>query len=368
MSLMKEQIRWLYARLTVQQLQNAKVILGDVSTLVGAKPYQLAKIGLSKSQVERLQSPWPDELEKTMVWLEENRDCVVIDGLSSDYPSLLLEVSDAPAVLLAKGDVSLLSKPQIAIVGSRKPTQQGRDIAHHFAKSLAALGFVICSGMALGVDAAAHRGALAAKAKTIAVVGTGLARVYPRQHHQLMDDIIKQGVVISELPPFSAAKAEHFPQRNRLISGLSLGVLVIEAARRSGSLSTAHHAARQGREVFAVPGSIYNALSKGCHYLIKQGAKLVEQIQDIMDELGHYSVTVADRAPTADLPTHSEKNRNSLDKEHLNLLDCVDDSHTSVDIITKRSGLTVGDVMAKLLTLEVAGFVTKNVGGFQKNS
>ena len=202
------------------------------------------------------------------------------------YPKALLEISDPPAMLYAKGDLSTLNLPSIAIVGSRNASTQGEKNAENFAQALAESGLCIVSGMALGIDGAAHRGALKAnQGRTIAVVGTGLDIVYPSKHRDLAHQIASQGLMLSEFAIGTPSRPENFPQRNRIISGLSLGCLVVEANIHSGSLVTAKFATEQGREVFAIPGSIHSPVSKGCHLLIKQGAKLVDTTKDITDEL-----------------------------------------------------------------------------------
>ena len=194
------------------------------------------------------------------------------------YPELLKQIADPPSILFVQGDVSLLAKWQIALVGSRNPSASGRDTAYEFSRYLAQDGITINSGLAMGIDAASHQGALAAGGKTIAVIGTGLDRVYPAKHRELAHEIASTGAIVSEFALGTSPRAENFPRRNRIISGLSLGTVVVEAAVKSGSLITARMAMEQGREVFAIPGSIHNPLARGCHQLIRQGAKLVENI------------------------------------------------------------------------------------------
>ncbi len=237
------------------------------------------------------QGPNIEDTALALKWLEKDNNHLITLA-DTHYPQSLLEIPDPPPVLYAKGDLSCLAMPAIAIVGSRNASVQGEDNAKEFAYALSEQGFCIISGMALGIDAAAHRGALKNKqGKTIAVVGTGLDIVYPAQHRELAHQIVDQGLVISEFPIGTPSRPENFPRRNRMISGLSLGCLVVEANTKSGSLMTAKLAAEQGREVFAIPGSIHSPLSKGCHELIKQGAKLVDCIQDITNELASTSHT-----------------------------------------------------------------------------
>ena len=219
-----------------------------------------------------------------MRWLSlENNFLVTL--ADSHYPKALLEINDPPPVLYAKGKLGLLNQPSIAIVGSRNATTQGKENAEAFAKGLSSYGLCIVSGLALGIDGAAHRGALQANGSTIAVAATGLDIVYPSKHLDLAHQIAKHGLLISEFSLGETSKPENFPRRNRLISGLSLGCLVVEASLQSGSQITARLSTEQGREVFVIPGSIHSPTSKGCHQLIKQGAKLVDNLQDIIEDL-----------------------------------------------------------------------------------
>ncbi len=274
-----------------------------------------------------------------------------------DYPAALLQIANPPPLIYLKGRRELLGRPAIAIVGSRHGTPQGLLDAHAFAATLSACGLCIVSGLALGIDAAAHRGGLAGISSTIAVVGTGLDIVYPRTNHPLAHDIAKRGLLISEFSLGTVAKSGNFPRRNRLISGLSLGCLIIEAAQRSGSLITARLAAEQGREVFALPGAIHSPLSKGCHALIKQGAKLVEGAQDILDEISWQSPAIIPQA------TNHDESPSVATPEREQLLSVM--SHTPCDISTlaTRSGLTAEVVCAMLLSMELGGEVAVLPGG-----
>jgi len=248
----------------------------------------------------------------------------------------------------------LLNQPQIAIVGSRNPSPQGVQTAQQFATTLAQYGFVITSGLALGIDAAAHQGALAASGRTIAVAGTGLDRVYPARHKQLATDILQHGTIISEFPPGTAAKANHFPRRNRIISGLCLGLLVVEAAKQSGSLITARLALEQNREVFAIPGSIHNPLARGCNALIRQGAKLVETTDDIFEELGQYNQQPTNKP--------AENFKTTLDPEQENLLNLVQFSPTTIDYLIEETGLSIEIISSILLVLELEGYIASQPG------
>jgi len=234
-----------------------------------------------------LQNPNWYLVEKDIQWLAQpNHHLLTLHD--PNYPPLLREIYDPPPLLFIQGDYSLLSSRQLSIVGTRRSTREGEQIAWKFANALSHQGFSITSGMALGIDGASHWGALAATGKTIAVIGQGLDKIYPPQHHKLAQKIVETGAIISEFTPDTPIKREHFLRRNRIISGLSIGTLLIETPERSGALSTARSAIEQGREVFAVPGSIHNPLAKGCHQLIKDGAKLVEKLEDIIEELPSY--------------------------------------------------------------------------------
>jgi DNA processing protein len=237
----------------------------------------------------------------------------------------------------------------------------GAETARDFARSLSRAGLVITSGLALGVDSASHQGALDGGGQTVAVFGTGLDRVYPARNRKLAHAIVEQGgALVSEYPPGMEPLPANFPRRNRIISGLSLGTLVVEAALRSGSLITARYAAEQGREVFAIPGSIHNPLARGCHRLIRQGAKLVETAQDIIEELAPQL-----RAALAEAgPDRGEAEQPGMDEEYRRLLECLDDGTSSVDQLVQRSGLTADAVSSMLLLLELQGYVVSTAGGY----
>jgi len=281
------------------------------------------------------------------------------------YPPQLRDLADAPAWLYVKGDPDWLARPMVAIVGSRNATQQGLRDATAFAQTLSEAGFTIVSGLALGVDGAAHEGGLAGIGSTVAVVGTGLDRVYPARHRDLAHRLAAQGAIVSEFPLGTLPKTGHFPRRNRIISGMSLGVLVVEAALESGSLITARQAAEQGRDVFAIPGSIHSALAKGCHRLIKQGAKLVESAQDILEELGPrvagYQAAPANNLGTSSPPTPQDAGREDA------LLAVLTPGPLALDQLAERLGLTVDALSVRLLSAELAGTVARLPGGlFQR--
>jgi DNA processing protein len=270
-----------------------------------------------------------------------------------EYPGALLDIPDPPSVLYVRGRCELLGQPGLAIVGSRNATPQGEGNAKAFASALAAEGLCIVSGLALGIDAAAHRGALNAGGSTVAIIGTGADRLYPARNQALATEIAEKGAIVSEFPLGTPAAAANFPRRNRLISGLSRGVLVVEAAVESGSLITARMAGEQGREVFAIPGSIHSPQSRGCHRLIRQGAKLVETAQDIMEELG---CVIEDRK-------QASKNDDATDDPAAQILACTGFDPVTMDELVARSGLTAEALSVILLQLELDGRVSSLPGG-----
>ena len=326
----------------------------SVEQIFHASPSTLSGIGLSHKVIDALQNPPWELVEHDLHWLEfpENHALTYEDA---GYPEQLREIASPPAVLFVKGDPGLLRKPQIAMVGSRNPSQVGIRTATEFAQALAEAGFVITSGMALGIDAASHQGALNVGGHTIAIAGTGLDRVYPACHKQLATEIAMSGALVSEFPNGTLAKAGHFPRRNRIISGLCQGLLVVEAAQQSGSLITAKLALEQNREVFAIPGSIHNPLARGCNALIKQGAKLVETVEDIFEEVGQYNQIY--RCGDAQIT------QTTLDLEQQNLLKLIPYSPITVDILVQESGLSVEIVSSMLLVLELQGYVAAAAGG-----
>ncbi|MDR3490652.1 MAG: DNA-processing protein DprA [Gammaproteobacteria bacterium] len=332
----------------------------SIKKLFAAPAEELQSAGLTPKEIYAVQNPNWRAAEKDLAWSQQS-DCHLVTQSDQAYPAFLRELNDAPALLYVQGDVTQLSQPQLAIVGTRNPTPSGKDTAVHFAYSLARAGLVITSGLAIGIDTASHEGALAASAKTIAVIGSGLEQIYPYSNRALAKKIISQGAMVSEFPPDTRPKPQYFPRRNRLISGLSLGVLVVEAAIRSGSLITARFASEQGREVFAIPGSIHNPLARGCHQLLRLGAKLVESTEDILEELGSLYKALSEPpvkpAPAADLSSQMQE-----------MLLHIDYSVTAMDTIIVRSGLTASAVSSMLLSLELRGLVQIVPGGYARSS
>jgi len=298
------------------------------------------------------------QIEDDLAWFSQPNRYIILQK-ENNYPSLLKEISDPPSILYAQGDIELLSQWKMAIVGSRNPSRSGRDTAFEFGQFLAQGDIAICSGMAMGIDAAAHQGALSGQGKTIAVIGTGLDRIYPAKHSELAYEIVEKGLMVSEFPLGTPPRSENFPRRNRIISGLSLGTLVVEAATKSGSLITARQALEQGREVFAIPGSIHNPLARGCHQLIREGAKLVETASDIIEELG---ALAAVSLPATD-SFQTRQNADELDGEYQVLLDCLAYDPVEVDSLIQVSGLTADAVSSMLLLLELQGQVESLPGG-----
>ena len=313
---------------------------------------------------QALQAP-PATLEAALArllqWLDESPDHHVLTLADPRYAPELLQTADPPVLLYLKGRPEVLRHPQrLAIVGSRNPTPQGETNARQFARALGEAGVCVVSGLALGVDAAAHTGALDAGAPTIAVVGTGLDRVYPSRHLALAHRIAAQGAIVSEYPLGTPPLAAHFPQRNRIIAGLSQGTLVVEAAVQSGSLITARLAAEQGREVFAIPGSIHAPQSRGCHALIRQGAKLVESAHDILEDL-----RVTDPASSADGFDTAAAGReaDALPDDPDGLLQALGHDPVGLDALQARTGLDTAHLQARLLELELQGAVGRLPGG-----
>jgi DNA processing protein len=308
-----------------------------------------------------LADPQSDVMEGALNWAAKDNH-YVFTLADADYPQALLRTADPPPLIYVIGRPELLNLPALAIVGSRSATPQGIANAEQFARSFADAGLCIVSGLALGIDAAAHRGALAGAASTIAVVGTGADIVYPSRNRDLASAIAAAGAIISSYPLGTPAIGANFPRRNRMISGLALGVLVVEAAIQSGSLITARLAGEQGREVFAIPGSIHSPLAKGCHRLIKQGAKLVESAQDILEELGEIPA-LAPRSPGARSAAAPAAKPAPEDADADRLLQHLGHEISDIDSLCQRSGLTTARVCAMLLQLELEGSVASLPGG-----
>lgn len=321
---------------------------------------KLSSIGFNPNQINILKNiNWP-LVDSQVDWLNASDLHHIIHWQDDRYPENLKQISSPPFVLYAVGHLELISKPQIAVVGSRNASRYGTDNAFQFSKSLVEAGLIITSGLAAGIDAWAHKGALSAKRhSTIAVVGTGPDVVYPKRNHDLTQQIIQAGLILSEFPPGTPARSQNFPRRNRIISGLSCGVLVVEANVKSGSLITAKYALEQNREVFAIPSSIHETRAKGCHQLIRQGAKLVETITDILEEIN-------DLVEVPQMSLFSQKDEKKV-KENFTSHDFLvnlDYETTSIDELVARTNLPLDIVLAQLLDLELQGLIAATSGGY----
>ena len=336
--------------------------LDEPLRLPGSAATTLVARGLPAAACTWLAAPDPAVIAADRRWLRSVGGSLILCD-SEHYPPLLGEIPTAPVALYLRGDVGVLLSAQLAVVGSRNPTASGRRTARDFALYLARAGLTITSGLAVGIDAAAHEGALAAPGRTIGVQGCGLDQIYPPEHGALAQGILAQGgALLSEFPPGTPPRRENFPRRNRLISGLSFGTLVVEAARQSGSLITAKLATAQGREVFAIPGSIHNPLSRGCHELIRQGAKLVESAADILSEL-KIPYAKQDLADGASKTPASVSRPLGLDKDYEILLDALGFEPASIDQLVERTGLPSSNLASMLLILELEGRVGPHTGG-----
>jgi DNA processing protein len=338
---------------------------GSVEAVLNANGSQLSCLALTGETVNALTSQEKPDITADLDW-QTGPGHHIITFTDERYPAQLKDLPDAPPVLYVRGDPDYLLQPQLAMVGARNPSAAGRNTAEQFANHLSDSGITITSGLAIGIDGASHQGALQGLAGTVAVVAHGLDIVYPAQHQQLAQAISEKGAVISELPIGITPQRGLFPRRNRLISALSLGTLVVEAALKSGSLITARLALELNREVFAIPGSIHNPMVRGCHQLIRQGAKLVESVDDILEEL---------RIPSLQNPSYPIKTRedtpeklkdrhNTLDPDHQKLLKCLAYEPTSIDELVNRSEFSAAEVASMLLILELEGIIVCQNGRY----
>jgi len=340
-----------------------------LGALAGRPAAQLRALGLERETIEALHAPDPDRLEACLGWLDHPRHHLVTraDAL---YPPLLARIPDPPVALFVNGCAGALVRAQVGIVGSRNATAGGLAIAREFAAALSRAGLVVTSGLADGIDGAAHAAAIDAGGWTLAVAGTGPDQVYPAKHRELAGKIVDNGAVITSFAPGTGPRPGHFPARNRIISGMSAGILVVEAGMRSGSLITARLAGEQGREVFAIPGSIRNPQARGCHRLLRQGARLVETPDELLDELrplvGELAGELAlrlDAGTEAGAAGQSREGAAGVDAESRALLEAIGYDPVSVDELIARSGLDTRQVSALLLQLELDGRVSALGGG-----
>lgn len=321
----------------------------ELKTCFDSSFKQLQEAGLSPRLAHAILSFDWDTLNADFEF-EKTANQTILTLEDAAYPPLLKEIHDPPPILYAKGNLSCLSQTTLAMVGTRKPSVRGRETAWEWAKALSQ-SLTIVSGLAQGIDAAVHEGCLSAQGKTIAVLGTGIDIIYPRQHKNLALKISENGLLLSEFPLNTSPKPGHFPRRNRIISGLSIATLVIEAALKSGSLITARFALEQNRGVLALPGSIHLPQARGCHYLLKQGACLVTTYQEVLDELGLYAGKVQSAPPV-------------ISSMQDNVLECIGIEPTSVDAIITQSGLPMDEVITRLIKLEIDGLIQAGLGGY----
>ena len=336
---------------------------GDVERI--CEPEIFTRVVLPAAAGAFLRTPDAAALEADLEWLHASGARLVLWG-ETEYPQPLAAVRGAPAALYVAGNVAALNAPQLAMVGARKASPLGRAIARELADALTRLGLTITSGLAAGIDAASHEGALGAGGNTVAVLGTGLDRIYPAENAGLAARIRATGALVSEFPPRTRLRRQHFPQRNRIISGLALGTLVVEAAQGSGSLITTDHALEQGREILAVPGSIRSPLSWGCHKLIREGAHLVEGAPDVLAALqfnqGIQSLRSGAPGGSGGL-RHAPGSGAPLDKEYEMLLDALGFEPATIDTLIARSGLSGESIASMLLILELEGRIAPYPGG-----
>lgn len=348
-------------------VQTVRYLLKRFRSLEGifsASHRALSASGLQEIQINAIKNPDHTHVDRALSWKNASATHHIIDFTSPNYPDQLREIAQPPLLLYVAGDIALLKQPQLAIVGTRNPTHQGQELATRFALAVSQAGLKVTSGLAIGIDGICHQTAIAAGYDTIAVLGSGLCSIYPKRHEQLAKRIIKKGALVSEHPLDTPPKKQNFPRRNRIINGLSLGVLVIEAARKSGSLITAKMAVDEGREVFALPGSLQNPLSTGCHWLIQQGAKLVTHIDDILMEISEIANTKSQNHSSEKSSIMVKKQQFSLDYHEKQVLACIDQEVTTIDQICERSKLSAQIVLSALIALELSGHIKPTAGGY----
>jgi DNA processing protein len=363
----KELTAWLYLCQTPGlNNQNIRFLLqhfGNAEAIFNSKVIQhLAKEDKLFRFVDlcRAQKAKPDikkKIQQALFWKQQKHHHIVTLRCKA-YPSLLKEIPDPPLLLYVAGTLEALAEPQIAMVGSRKATPGGRAMAKHLAGDLVSAGYSVCSGLALGIDSESHRGALEKQGISVAVLGSGIDQVYPQANKNLAYELVKKGAIVSEFPLGTAPKPWHFPRRNRIISGLSQGVVIVEAALKSGSLISARYALEQGREVFAVPGSPHNPQAKGCHDLLKNGAKLVENAADIIEELGAFIKLEHERQQIHNDSTSCLANDARI------LLNHIDYETTSVDALIRQTNFNAEQISGLLIELEIEGLIISRQGGY----
>jgi DNA processing protein len=341
----------------------------DITHILPLSNPELIQLGWNEKQIQQWRNLSWKTIEDELTWANQPR-CHIIHWHDPLYPRLLKEIHCPPPILYIRGEIEALHRQTLAIVGTRHPTTYGKQNAEYFSQQLAELGFCIASGLAIGIDGIAHQHALPHPTSTIAVVATGLDQIYPERHKVLATKIIENGAIVSEFPFKTPPRPEHFPQRNRIISGLSRGVLVIEAALKSGSLITARYAMEQGREVFAIPGIIQNPNTQGCHALIRQGAVLVNSLENILEELGYNPEPELKKEITENnsKSKHKSTENHSNSDKILPLLEHFDYGvPTPIDILIARSGLSPEQITTELLTLELSGSISRAPNGYYRN-
>ena len=339
---------------------------GSAEAALNASRQQLSGLAIKADAISALCNQEKPDIDADLNWWHAEKNHHIITLNDEHYPSGLKNLPDAPPVLYVRGDPDYLLQPQLAMVGTRNPTAAGRNTAKEFAHHLSDVGITITSGLASGIDGASHEGALRGLAGTIAVVAHGLDIVYPAQHQKLAQDISENGAVISEMPIGIQPLRGFFPRRNRLISALSLGTLVVEAAQKSGSLITARYALEQNRDVFAIPGSIHNPMARGCHQLIRQGAKLVESAEDILEDLQFPSApdTLYPIKTGTDIHEKPKDLHKRLDPDHQKLLKCLAYEPASIDELVVSSDFNAAEVASMLLIMELEGLIVCQNGRY----
>jgi len=362
---LRNRLKLVRSNLPPKTLTRLLEAFSQVSSIFNARHSQLEKYQLLPAQIQRIQSLNENDVDRDLAWLE-NKGHGILFHDDEYFPRQLLEISDPPYALFYIGDPDYLNQPQLAMVGSRSPTAAGQRIAEDFAEHLSQAGLTITSGLAHGIDAASHRGAIKGIAGSVAVVANGLHTIYPKANTQLAEAISENGCIITESPVGIDPQKNLFPRRNRIISGLSIGTLVTEAALNSGSLITTRHAMEQGREVFAIPGSIHNPLSKGCHQLIKAGAKLVESSSDILEELIPLvkSSSISHTSAPVIAQDQQDNQATELDASYLTLLKHMEYEAVGIDDLVERSSFDASEVASMLLILELQGQVVSKNGQF----
>ncbi len=368
---LRNRLKLVHCNLPLSRLHLLTAQFASAGAIFNASTEQLKAAQLSETQISRIQTFDPKKIERDLAWLDHAEHGILFHDDAS-FPQQLREISDPPYALFYIGDIDYLQQTQLAMVGSRTPTAAGKQIAENFAHHLSDAGITITSGLAHGIDAASHQGALNGIAGSVAVVANGLHTIYPKANTKLAEAISKNGCIVSEAPIGAEPHKGMFPRRNRIISGLSIGTLVTEAAINSGSLITTRHAIEQGREVFAIPGSIHNPLAKGCHSLIKSGAKLVESAADILEELlplvnsdliRHTSS--AESAQSA-IENTAPEGQNELDSSYQTLLKHMEFEPAAIDELVERSSLKASEIASMLLILELQGLVVSQNGLYSR--